>query len=70
MAAKADASESVLRILVHAYPGAVEVTNNEGKLPDELSNRSHTEFLKLAAYLSRYVLRHGELCSVPPFPGH
>ena len=43
------------------------VTNNEGKLPDELSKRSHTEFMQLAAYLSRYVLRHGELSSISPY---
>lgn len=60
----------MLRFLVHAYPGAVEVTNNErrGKLPGDLSWRGHTWFMKASAYLSRYVLRHGELCSVPPIP--
>ena len=54
LAAQLNATDEVLRLVAQANPGAVEVTNQAGKLPDELSeNRSHTWFAQKAAYLER-----------------
>ena len=59
MAARANASDQVLRLVAQSYPDAIEVMNQAEKLPFELSERSSTWFAQLAAYLGRYVLQNG-----------